>query len=169
MRHYRQTQFAQNQFSEALGEYSSYLNADKTSTITRRNASHSAFGIGATTLTSAGVLILAIWSVTLVSTKLTIARSGLVAQTPVFAQSIADNADNDKPPLQAIVRRGPLSVYHWGSGCPLENARSLRADSNGLSEYSRTAMTRRDADLKGLRPCQYCLEIGYWKSKLNYK
>jgi hypothetical protein len=121
--------------------------------------------MGATTLISAGVLILAIWSVTLVSKQLTIERSGLAAQAPVFAQGVADNTDSDILPTHMTVRRGPLDLYHWTPDCPLENARSLRTGSNRPVEFARTTLTRRDAELKGLRPCGYCLEIDFWKDK----
>ena len=162
MQRTRQVHFLQNQFLEPFEDYSSDLNVAVTSQIHNRHFSHSVSGTGATTLISAGILILAIWSVTLIFKRDSIGRSNLAVQATVLAQPASQEGEVKGPPT-SLVRSGPLGLYHWNPRCPLENARSRRSHSAKRVTCTRNRLTRREAELKSLRACPYCQEIGYWQ------
>jgi hypothetical protein len=75
-----------------------------------------------------------------------------------------DNGTRNLPALNEVVTASSLGVYHWEPDCPLATMQSLRKDHRGYSpRHQGIRLSRREAELRGYRPCPYCEEIEYWR------
>lgn len=117
-------------------------------------------GVGSTAMISAGILILAIWSVSQISIR-DLLR--MPQNTVASHSSLVEN----RPEINATVRTGALGIYHWKPDCPLANGPSLRSATDHYVPRSLKKvhlLKRRDAEFQGQRHCSYCAEIDFWRA-----
>lgn len=123
--------------------------------------------VGATTLISAGLLIITIWSVSLLAKREpAISISEAAPASNIMVAARPDTGNMQLPSSSTRVLGGELGLYHWNKDCPLANARSLKPGRHNQGSHRKQVyMTRLDAELRGLRPCNYCGEIEFWRGR----
>lgn len=160
---------ASHQFNSANFDFDEYAQEYSSSQIPVSNTATSTPNTGAMAFISAGLLVLTIWSVSLIAERLpqVHAQESLRENPAALVSALpAAQPEEDTTPLPAndvlVVTKG-MGIYHWQRDCPLAYARSRRGETHRGPKTSRT--TRRSAELRGLFPCRYCSEIEYWRAK----
>lgn len=117
----------------------------------------------ASALIALGISIVAIWSATLLPKHvMTAVEARTVNARPALQVNLSQEKPEELPSLDARVVAGMLVRYHWHDDCPLASAHTLRDRPPARRELH---VSRREAELKGWLPCQYCLDIKLWRRK----